>query len=356
MTRRSAHAFLMALALMCALPSTALAAGESSPDAESSGEEDDDHEAGADNKDSGEADEDTGESEPEASDASGDEADADDAPKSPQARLQLATEAYGNGQYQKLSALLEPTLTPDSKFDSVELEIQARQLYAVGLFFQAQQTTKNSERRDLLDDAEQQFLAILRHDPDYELDPLNYPASVVEVFETVREEHEEELAQIRREKGGDNGEVATQTFYVERARTQRLFLVNFLPFGLGQFQNEHKVAGTAFAVGQASMLALNGVAYVGVQLADRNGDGLYNRAGPGSEFDVARQWRAVQWIALGTFSAIYVGSVIDAIVRYEPEKIRIRSLDEPPPELSLTPTEPLRPQVRIGIGTVLLRW
>lgn len=357
MTRRLAHVLLMALALACVWPAQSHAqdAGEPADGTDDDGQELDDPVTG---EDAGKTEQDEQDEQDEQTerDKQDEQARERDFPSEPGARLERAKQAYSRGEYQLLRPLLQPTVEPESAFDTIDREIEARQLYGVGLFFEAQQTTKRAERRDLLDRTRRQFLTILRQNPDHELDPLNYPASVVEVFETVREDNAEELAELKRQREGDGGEVETETFYVERNTRKRWFAINFAPFGMGQFQNGNRLAGILFASSQASMLALNGIAYVGTQRADTNEDGLYTAQGADSEFAVARSWRNVQWIALGTFGALYLWSTIDGIARYESEDVRIRSLDEPPPELSAAPRAPRPPQVRIGIGSVMLRW
>jgi hypothetical protein len=346
----------MMVALWCVCPGVASA--QDGADADSDG---DPPQARDEEPTSGDPDDDDPASgEPSENEPAEDDEDASDAPPDfpdePRARLQRAEQAYGNAKYDLLRPLLEPTLVPDARFDELDREIEARQLLGVGLFVEAQQTTNAQERRDLLDRTKRQFLAILREKPDYELDPLNYPASVVELFEQVREENSEELDRIRAEQTGEDGATTTQTFYVERVATRRIFAVNFAPFGLGQFQNGNEVAGRIFAVGQGAMLALNAVGYLGVQLADEDNDNLYRAEGPGGELAIARTWQTVQWSALAGFGALYLWSVIDGIARYQSEDVRIRSLDKPPPELSVRPDEKHGPRVHIGVGSVLLRW
>lgn len=280
-----------------------------------------------------------------------------DLPTSPRARVERAERAFEDADFDMIRPLLEPLLLPESTLDDEELEFSARTLLGVGFYFEAQQVTDATTRRELLDQAEAQFLARLRAEPDRPLNPLIYPASVVEFFETVMDEHAEELDAIRAERDEvGNGEThgALTTVYIEREVGLKNYAVNFMPFGVGQFQNDEPVQGTLFATAQGAALGINVASYWMVESL-RGQDGYYE-PGAGNEADHARQWRVAQYVGLGAFVGLYVWSIVDALQRYEGQKIRIRTLDEPPPELRSGGEDDNGASLQIGLGGIGVAW
>lgn len=273
-----------------------------------------------------------------------------EAPATPSDVLDQARTAFRNGDYAALRRLLEPMLYPSPVFSEADERIEARQLLGVGLFFDAQQVTDAQERRAFLDVARQNFLELLLERPDFVLDPLLYPASVVEVFETVRSDNAEQLQAILDERnGGQINDPGTQTIYVERTVARRNFALVFFPFGIGQFQNGDAVKGTLFAVGQALSIGLNLTSYAMVESL-RGDDGFYDPGADrrGGDYQDALTWRNVMYGSLGTFVALWVGSAIDAALNFEDMDVRIRALDAPPPELM--PQSPSGPQSLLPLG------
>ena len=278
-------------------------------------------------------------------------------PASPSERLKRAEKAFQDADYDILGPLLEPMLEPESRFGSVEDELQARTLLGIGLYFEAQQVTDAVRRRELLDGAEAQFLEILRKEPDHSLNPLIYPASVVELFEAVREEHVEELDKIRAEReaaSGNGGGKGLQSIYIERQLSRRIYAANFMPFGVGQFQNGESIQGALFAGAQVAALGLNITSYAMIEsLRLPNGE-FEQGAGNGAE--QALQWRTAQYVGLGLFVGVYAWSIFDALRDYKPYDVRIRSLDEPPPELNAGDADDNSASLQIGLGGLGFTW
>ncbi|MFB6373069.1 MAG: hypothetical protein ABEN55_08130, partial [Bradymonadaceae bacterium] len=76
-----------------------------------------------------------------------------------------------------------------------------------------------------------------------------------------------------------------------------------------------------------------------------------------SDLRVATDWRTAQWIAVGSGAAIYLASMVDALVNYQPTDVQIRMRDKPPPELSSSDSSAgMQPTVEIGFGSVNIRW
>jgi hypothetical protein len=277
------------------------------------------------------------------------------APSSPVERLQRAERAFDNADYDILRPLLEPVLVPDSEFRDRQQRRRARTLLSVGLYFEAQQVTDASQRRELLSAVQAQFLEILRDEPDFELNPLIFPASIVEQFEEVKEEHAEELEEIRLARASsqaDQRDQGLQTIYIERQVDQRSLALNFFPFGVGQFQNRQPVKGAFFGSAQALALGANMAGYWMVESL-RGPDGYYEA---GSATQSARQWQTTQYIGLGVFAGLYAWSVIDALVTYEGADVRIHTLDGPPPEMNTGGADDKGATFQIGWGGFGFSW
>lgn len=277
-----------------------------------------------------------------------------DFPSDPTTRLSMARHAFNTAEFDLLRPLLEPLLNPQSLLDELLDRQEARQLLALGLFFEAQQVPDASQRRTLLKAVRGYFLSILREQPDYTLDPLIYPASVVEIFESVREENREELHNIRAAQNAENFADTPpdlQMLYIEREVQNNHFALNFFPFGVGQFQNNSPVKGTLFAIGQGLALAINITSYLMIEYL-RGPDGRYETSSTaqGGNYAEALAWQRVQYSALGSFAALYAWSILDGALNFNGTQIRIRTLDAPPSELNV-------PTLNTGNGPgVTLGW
>jgi len=273
----------------------------------------------------------------------------------PADRLKRAERAFENGEFERIPPLLEPLLEPNSTFENAERRIRARELLGVGFHFEAQQASRAARRDILTRKARKQFLELLRERPGYELDSLIFPASAVDLFQSVKENHSEELAE-RRASGSPAanraGSGGVQPLYIEREVERHLFIWNLVPGGAGQFQNRDPLKGILFGAGQ---LAAVGVSAAGAARIQSLCPGL--ECSSETDFESARQWRNVQIAAWGGFGLLYAISVVDAILNYKPREVHIRTLDEPPPELSEGGGSTGNgPDVRIGLGGVRIRW
>ncbi len=117
------------------------------------------------------------------------------------------------------------------------------------------------------------FVSLLSLDPDHALDPFLVEPKVVEFFDRVKKEHEPALGPLReRRRALDEqkrlaDEAKRRLFVDERDRTgpptrvirvqERLYLLNWVPFGAGQYQNGDRAKGTAIAAAQVALGALN---------------------------------------------------------------------------------------------------
>jgi hypothetical protein len=262
----------------------------------------------------------------------------------PDVRLERARQAFRDGRFAELRPLLLEVLEPEARLETRAARQEARSLLVVGLYFEAQSVPDAARRLELLDVARAQCLRLLREQPEAALDPLVYPASVVELLEQVRQENAEELAALLRKQqgGGKEEQTGLQVVYVERGLYKRSYILNWAPMGLGQFQQGREGLGTFFAVSQTAALGLNVASYLAIEQL-RGSDGTYD---PGADrisgdYAAALTWRNVQYGALAAFVLLYGWSVVDALVGWERDEVLyLKTLDGPPPEIQ--PNNPLK--------------
>lgn len=251
----------------------------------------------------------------------------------PQKRLQDADTAFRGADYGKLVPLLKDIITED-ELPKLADRTTARELLAVGYFFEAQRATDASRRNILLQNVRDVFWQLIQEAPTHRLDAFLFPASVVEIYDDVRTERADEIAILIQKLQGTEKPEQQDVLYVERNVERRIKALNFLPFGVGQFQNGQSVKGTLFLVAQALSLGVNIGAFLAVEsLRDRD-TGRFSTEPDGGDFSTALLWRNVMYGALAAFAVSYAGSVWDGLRFFEPQRVRIRSLDEPPPELN----------------------
>jgi hypothetical protein len=250
-----------------------------------------------------------------------------------------------------------------------------------------------------LEEAERHVAALLRLDPDFSLDPFVYPPPVVAFVEKQRRAMAAELEFLREQRR--QREVAARLAAEERAAlareaaTERRLLeemsrqvtvrtverqnvlVNFVPFGAGQFQEGRIGAGTGFAVAEGLLAVASIVSYFvyGGLITSRTVtvDGfpggpvtLVQTGIPASQASEAQAWRTVKVASGIGFYAVYAAGVIDALLHYQAEVVttRIETLPAPgpaapsPPAAAPSPEGPrveLSPAPRgsVGLGVAL---
>ncbi len=249
---------------------------------------------------------------------------------SPQGKLGLARKAFREGNYDALVSLLEGIANDLRAKDD---KSEALELLGTGYFFEAQNAKTVDQRNILIDRTKDAFWLLLQEDPDHHLDEFLFPASIVEVFTDVLTEHKSELDALKKTKTENDG--SPGVLYIERNVERKIWAINLMPFGMGQFQNEQPVKGTLFAVVQTLSLGINIASFLTIESLRNSDNGRFSTEPDGGDFAQALLWRNIMWVSLGVFVASYAGSVWDGINFFQETKVRIRTLDEAPLELSL---------------------
>ncbi len=228
-----------------------------------------------------------------------------------------------------------------------------------------------------LPDAESHFTSLLRIEPDFALDPFVVPPPAVSFLEKIRKELGRELDVIRQKKRLEAEFKKREREAQERSRREseeqrrrmedlsrritlrtvekRSFVINFLPFGAGQFQQQRTGLGIFLAVSEGATAAVSVVAYIAwallIQKVDRVIPGFQTWDGNThfTEYGILRRdeaqfriWRWTKYISSGLFYALYALGVADAVFHHEDEVVTTTVIDAPPtaPQPRPSPSKP----------------
>jgi hypothetical protein len=246
------------------------------------------------------------------------------------AELKRAKDRFEFGAWGDCAATLRPWLSRDPVLSDDEAA-EAWRLLGVSEYHLGDRTAARTA-----------FVNLLAFDPDYTLDPFLVPPPIVDFFDRVKREHEPELAPLRerkrslREQQRLAEEAKRRLIAEEQARNgpptkvvrvqEHVYLLNWLPFGAGQYQNGEKTKGGAIAVGQLTLALVNITAIVvHGQIADNRSrmctSSEPNCTSPPYTTDDRRllgRLEAVKYLSAGMFWALYGYGVWDAHRHYVP--------------------------------------
>jgi hypothetical protein len=186
------------------------------------------------------------------------------------------------------------------------------------------------------------FVNLLSYEPDYALDAFLVPPAIVEFFDAVKKEHEPALAPLReqrrqlREQQRLADEAKKRLLAEEQARTgapgkivrvqERVYLLNWMPLGAGQFQNGDRAKGTAIAAGEivlglvniSAILFHNNIAQDRTRTCVSGQAGCSNPPYYDSDRTLLSQVDAVKYTSAALFWALYAYGVWDAHKNFVP--------------------------------------
>ncbi|RMG12624.1 MAG: tetratricopeptide repeat protein [Deltaproteobacteria bacterium] len=263
--------------------------------------------------------------------------------------LQRALDRFDYGNYEDAARLVEKLLAEGRLVEEGDL-IEAYRILGLSYYY-----LKRREK------ARSAFVRLLSLEPDYRLDPFFHPPKIVEFFDQVRAENESLLAPIRerkkrieaerrlqeearrrlleeearRAKAAEvEAEQAARRTVVERTVRRREYLLNWLPFGAGQFQNDEPVKGAVLAAAQAATGLASVVGFAvagGLRECERR---PVPKGSPGEpqqftvvcgvapqNLNLAQTMDRVKWIAGGMFWGLVVYGIVDAHLHYRPTAV-----------------------------------
>lgn len=199
--------------------------------------------------------------------------------------------------------------------------------------------------------AESHLWALLQLDPDYALDPFVVPPPAIAYLESLRKQRSQQLDAIREQRrmGAERLSAESQERARSRAEAElqrrrieelsqrlneapipaRSMALNFVPFGIGQFQQKRTRAGVLFAVTEGVLAATSIAAYLfydaliqnmPVTVDDRlTPDGtftFYVRGIPSDRHQRASVLRTIKYGSAAAFFVVYGIGVGDAIIHH----------------------------------------
>ncbi|MCB9707637.1 MAG: hypothetical protein H6714_02445 [Myxococcales bacterium] len=247
--------------------------------------------------------------------------------------FQEAREAY-RGQDYALAAKRFDVLVGDepARMQNKPLRLESRKYLGASYLFIKQ-------KKNAID----QFRRLLNEDPDYQLDPLAFPAQVLEIFEQVKkdvqrrvkmeadkkqnhvlETHEKEI--LDRMERGNRLQALIDLAETERVTQRNSRWIAMLPFGAGQLQNGHEDLGMALAIIQGVLAAMSLTSFLVYQTIDVPAR-LIGQSDSG-DFQAASRaetaWYVTNVASTGLFAAVAAIGIIDAQARFRPQITRIR--------------------------------
>jgi hypothetical protein len=277
------------------------------------------------------------------------------APAGPSVEFERGRTAFSRAEYQRSIDILRKLLYPEVRLDSEGEVVQAHRMLGVANLFEGRPTEAKREFRKLLE---------LR--PDYRFDPLLDPPRVVDFFNAVLKEEEDEIAALEAKRKKREAELAARRAReADRLRAERAtiiryqhnsYLINFIPFGAGQFQNGQRRKGWTYAGIEGGLAAISLAAFstnfamFGLaprrrcQMVQPIDAGGLSRPCPDDKIDrsdetLSTNLLRVQLVSGGLFFAVAVWGVIDAIRNYHP--LTQLGTETAPPSDATAPPEPV---------------
>ncbi len=224
------------------------------------------------------------------------------------ARLQFE---YKN--FSKAIELLDSLLYPQVQLTSEQNIVKAREMLGLAYFYTGRK-----------DKAREEFKALLYLRPKHRLDSFLVPPPAVRFFDEIWKDPKmkDRLDQIERERIAAQRAAekkqkhpsVVRRIYLERTITQKSYVMVFLPFGMGQFQNGDTALGITLASTQGLALLAN-------MLSWSLRWGLEEKGGGYTDPSIAEGLRMTQYASLGVFVGLYIYGVIDAWVDFQPQVV-----------------------------------
>jgi len=216
------------------------------------------------------------------------------------------------------------------------------------------------------EDSARHFRALLRLEPDFNLDPFAVPPPTVAYLDTLRQQMSAELDLVRQERRlrveRERAETERQRVVAEEQRRRvealskqvtvrqvekRSFLVNFVPFGAGQFQQGRTGLGTFLAATEGVLAVTSVISFFAYDSLFETRDVVVDdirqpiklsvRYIPTKSGPQARAWTWLKWGSAAGFYGVYAAGVADALIHHQDQvtNTHIETLSDASPAPSL---------------------
>lgn len=241
----------------------------------------------------------------------------------------LARVEFRKGNFREVLKLLEAAAAAGAVPDPAE-QLESAQLQALSHVYLAEPA-----------EAEKHFRELLLANPDYYLDPLVYGEDARNVVVATRmapdmqpllEKRREEIRQAKaREaearKAAEEAETKRREIAAIPERVPIVVrhnaLLNVLPFGVPQIEQDRITPGVLFAVAQGVTLTATVLTYTQVH-SYIGSDGKVNP----DDLNQAKAWRYANWVSVGAAAAVYLAGVVDAFVAHKEQTVKLVSREE----------------------------
>lgn len=249
----------------------------------------------------------------------------------PEVLYQRALNYYRFGDYEQAVGLLNGLLSPRVLLQDGDQVREALEALGIASFLM------NDPRG-----AREAFVRLLNLEPSSQLDPLIVPPQVIEFFNGIRKEMEETLAQLRARQQREAelqalAQAPTLLVQEQVIVDQHPYWLNFLPFGVGQFELGRRQWGWFFLTSQAAALGCNVTASLLVE-STRNPDGTHGHADYVRARDV---YQPLQVASLVTLGLLFAWSTIDSLASWRPEDRTLSRSEKTLPPAGTVPPSPL---------------
>ncbi len=233
-------------------------------------------------------------------------------------------------------------------------------------------------------DAERHFSALLRLDPDRSLDPFVVPPPAVAYFDKLKLQMDSELDFLRQERRLRQERARVEAERRERERLaaeeqrrraealarqvtvrtveKRNFLVNFVPFGAGQFQQGRSSLGIVFAASEGVLAVTSIIAYFAYDalfetatievddvLTETGKASLTVRYIPTNRARQADTWRLLKIGSAAGFYTLYALGVADSLYHHEDQVVTTGIEERPAPPSSTALPRESAPSARLSL-------
>lgn len=217
-------------------------------------------------------------------------------------KFEEASGYFDFGKYDECIKIVE-NLLHDNEIMNINFRLKSYQLLALSNF-----NLKNTEN------AKYYIKLIYLIQFDYKFDPVFIPPDFIDFANTVLKKNKKEITKhkdfIEKYRLLKNPKKKTQT-------PEKYFYKNFVPFGVGQFQNGHSYKGYLIMGVESVVLTINIGSYILLKYYQKDDYTFENK-------EVATTGKIVNNSSFYIFLGLYVYGVVDSLVYYKAtEKIKI---------------------------------
>lgn len=226
----------------------------------------------------------------------------------PESDLAEAKLQFEYKNFSQAKQLLLNLLYPNLRLKNKKQIVRAREMLGLCFFYLGDREKAHKE-----------FSELLYIEPNHRLDPFLVPPPAVSFYDAIWKDANmrRRLRQIEKERQAQEEakrkrrQSVVKRVYLERTQTESYRLIAFMPFGLGQYQNDHDGKFLFFAIAQGATLALNIGAWATLV-------GMESERGGFENLNLAQGLQITQYTSLAVFAGLWLWSVLDANYYFQP--------------------------------------